>query len=72
MQDKLLVAVPNVVYADVEGGHVFLIHSILVNDSDSELDKVWSLVGETSPIEDYTKTDEMFLYAHARIRKWKL
>lgn len=72
MQDAILVVEPCVVYADVEDGYVFLIHSTLVSDTDELLNKVWALVGASAPTEDRTEDNDYYLFRKARIRRWKL
>lgn len=72
MHDQLLMTIPNRIHADIEDGQVFLIHSTLIDDGDSELQKVWELVGDNTPTSDRTEFDEMFEGAQARIRVWKI
>lgn len=72
MQDRNLVDIPLVAYADVEDGHVYLIQSVLVKDTDPELDEVWALVGASAPTEEYEESNSEYLHKKVRIRRWKL
>lgn len=73
MNDKTLVNEPFLIYADIEDGHLFLIQSVLVKDTDPELIEVMTLISERSTlVSEHVEDNPSYLYGKARVRRWKL